>query len=112
MLQASLKNEPLQRVANRHLRDRIVTALGRLGEIVGTDAAAVAAYDPAAVKSRRLVPTFRPSASQLSSTRRVLAGLKAAQVIVGAGRRGRRTVYRLRKDDQLLNSLSLGEDFD
>jgi hypothetical protein len=80
-----------------------------LGEIHGTEAAAIAGYGgPGAVRRRRLIAVIQPSAAQASSTRRALARLKDARIIVGAGRRRRRIAYRLRKDEERLSSLSLG----
>jgi hypothetical protein len=108
MAEALSQIETRPRVANRAIRARLVAVLAVLGQIEGTRAAAAAAFDPRAVRRRRFVSAHEPTASQASSTRRALAKLMAAGVIVGAGRRGRRTVYRLRKDAELFNSLSLG----
>jgi hypothetical protein len=97
-------------VANRVLRPRIIAAINALGLITGPEAA-VAAYGwPNAVKRRRLVRAFEPTASQLSATRRALARLQAEHVIVDAGRRiQRRKVYQLRRDAELLSSLTLDQ---
>ena len=100
------------RVANRGLRARIVAAMEALGEIEGTEAVAVAAFGwPQSVRRRRLVRILDPSASQASSVRRALARLRSDRIIVDAGRRRRRKTYRLRRDAELLASLTLADGF-
>jgi hypothetical protein len=101
-----------RRVANCDLRTRIIEGITILGEIEGTEAAAVIGFGwPRAVKRRRLIPVLRPSDAQRSAARRALAKLKAAGIIVGAGRRRRVKVYRLAFVAESFESLRLG-DFD
>jgi hypothetical protein len=108
MPQSFPENPNRRSVANRTIRARLLAALERLGEIEGTDAAAAVAFDPEAVRRRRMVSKLRPTRSQESSTRRALASLKAAGLVVGAGRRRRLKVYRLASDLEELEGLCLG----
>jgi hypothetical protein len=67
---------------------------------------AVAAYwSPGLVRRRRVID---PTVSQMSATRRALGCLTAKGVVVAVGRRRRRKVYQLRRDAELLASLTLG----
>jgi len=98
-----------RRVANRALRARILATLGLLGELTSPEAALVAYGWPLAVRRRRLVPVIDPTKPQLSATRRALARLKADRIVVDAGRRRRRKVYRLRSDAELWAALTVGD---
>lgn len=98
----------LKMVTNRAIMARLFDALRRLGQIEGTQEAAVFAYEPRALRHRQLRSTLKPSASQASSTRRVLARLKRAGLIVGVGRRRGLKIYRTAADADRLMELSLG----
>ena len=95
-------------VANRAIQPRLLDALRRLGEIEGTEIATVLAYDLMALCRRRVRPTLRPTAAQQSSTRRALARLQRAGLIVNTGRRHRLAVYRLASDVTAFSALSFG----
>jgi hypothetical protein len=95
-------------VANLALQSRLLDALRRLGEIEGTVAATITAFDPLAAYRRRVRSVLKPTAAQESSTRRCLARLQRAGLIVNVGRRRRLAVYRLTSDAAILSSLSLG----
>jgi len=98
-----------RRVATRDIRGRIIAAIQALGEIEGTEAAAIVAFGgPRAIRRRRLVPVIQPSASQASSVRRALARLRADRIIVDAGRRHRLEICRLRREAELLGGVTLG----
>ena len=109
---ADLEKRSSRRVANRAIRARLLAAIEKLGQVEGTDVAAAIAFDPGAVRRRRIVSKLKPTKSQESSTRRALAGLKAAGIVVGAGRLRRRKVYRLASDLERLDSLCLGTTVD
>jgi hypothetical protein len=104
-----LDAEAVRTVANRQLRARIIAGLTLLGEIEGSDVAAVIGYGwPGAVRRGRFVRVMRPSPSQWSAARRALAGLKAAGIVVGVGRRRRCMIYRLRADEVRFAALTTG----
>lgn len=106
MGEALLQDQTSSKVAN--LGATIILTLERLGHVTGPEAALVAYGGPRALRRGRLFPVIEPTGAQLSAIRRALARLKAEDVVVAAGRQRRRKIYRLRRDYELLSSISLG----
>jgi transposase InsO family protein len=109
MPQPDLKFHLLRRAANRQLGARILDAADVLGGVTGPEAALAAFGWPSAIRRRRLHPVIQPTATQLSTTRRAIARLMKARVLVADPiRRMRRKVYRRAQDAALLGSISIG----